>query len=418
MADLVERTPHIRVGGPLFLATGTLSQMAASLAQQGTIVLGVFFAALYSLDLSQMGEVIAAMTLGWVVSGLFIGTLVDLYGPRRVLFVGTLVLTCECFWLGVVVSLTGTVILLFLLGVSLGTVPLSGTKAVMMAWPRERRGMPIGIRQMGVPLGSMLAALTLPSLAGRVGLHSIYFGMSALLLVCGLIFCAVLPPRAPTPLSKAQPHLRLRGESRVIVAPVSAGFLLAWGQYSILTYTIPLLHGWSGMSLTLAGLALALAQVGGGVGRVFFGWLSDRMGGRPENVLQLTALSGAGLAVALMTLPRHPSFLVVAALWLVLGVMMVGWNALILTWVGQRVSEGNAGGAMGFTTSAILLGATVCTPVFGWIVEISGTYRAGWLTLALILTSAAVVLRLSKQRADAVALREERRDEPALAGRA
>lgn len=417
MAGLVEGTRQSPGGGTVLLVTGTLSQMAASLAQQGTVVLGVFFAALYSLDLSQMGIVIASMTLGWVVSGMFIGTLVDLYGPRRVLFIGTLLLTFVSFWLGVVSSFIGTLLLLFLMGVTLGAVPLSGTKAVMMAWPRERRGMPMGVRQMGVPLGSMLAALILPSLAGHVGLHAIYFGMSALLFVCGLLFCAVLPSREPIPASKTEPPVRLRSESRALITPACAGFLLAWGQYSILTYTIPLLHGRSGLSLTLAGVALALAQVGGGVGRVLFGWLSDRLGGRRESVLLMMALGGAALACSLTLLPRHPSFLVVALLWLLLGLMMVGWNALILTWVAERVSAGNAGGAMGLTTSAILLGATICSPVFGWIVEVSGTYRVAWLTLAALLCLAALLLRFTGRGQERFVESGKQFEEPAIAGR-
>lgn len=401
----------------VLLAAGTLSQVGASVAQQGTVLLGVFFAAAYSLSLSQMGALISAMTLGWVVAGLFVGSLVDRYGPRRVLLAGTVALTAVACAIGVVSNLALTVILLFLLGVSLGTVPLSGTKAVMMAWPRERRGTPMGVRQMGVPLGAMLAALILPGIASRAGPHPIYFGFAVVLFASGLLFCAVLPTHTPVVHNPTRPPVRLRSESGAVVVPALAGFLLAWGQYSILTYSIPLLHGRSGFSLTLAGVALALAQVGGGVGRILFGWISDRRGGRREHVLLVAAIGAAALACALSLLPRHPSFLVVAPLWLFLGLTMVGWNALILTWVAERVSVGNAGGAMGLTTSAILLGATVCSPVFGLIVEVSGTYRVAWLTLAALLGIAALLLWTATRRPERVALSEERRDEPALAGR-
>lgn len=171
------------------------------------------------------------------------------------------------------------------------------------------------------------------------------------------------------------------------------------------------------MSLKLAGVALALAQIGGGIGRVLFGWLSDRLGGRRELVLMATAAGGALLACVLLLLPRHPSFAVIAPLWLLLGITMVGWNALILTWVAERVSVENAGGAMGLTTSAILFGATVCTPVFGWIVEVSGSYRTAWLALAILLAIAATLLWAARQRSSTVTLPEDCRDEPALAGR-
>ena len=413
----MDRQHASRTSSGLFLITGTLSQAGASVAQQGTVILAVFFAAAYSLNLSQMGALVAAMTLGWVVGGLFIGSLVDRYGPRNVLLVGTVLLTAISCALALASNAGITALLLFLLGVSLGAVPLAGTKAVMMAWPRERRGLPMGVRQMGVPLGAMLAALILPSVASHVGLHPIYFGFAMLLFSTGLIFCAALPAHWPAPASRARPAVRLRSELSAVASPALAGFLLAWGQYSVLTYSIPLLHGRGAMSLTLAGVALALAQIGGGIGRVLFGWLSDRLGGRRELVLMATAAGGALLACVLVLLPRHPSFAVIAPLWLLLGITMVGWNALVLTWVAERVSVENAGGAMGLTTSAILFGATVCTPVFGWIVEASGSYQVAWLTLAILLAIAATLLRAARQDSSTVTLPKERHDEPALAGR-
>jgi predicted MFS family arabinose efflux permease len=73
---------------------------------------------------------------------------------------------------------------------------------------------------------------------------------------------------------------------------------------------------------------------------------------------------------------------------------------------------------MGLTTSAILLGATVCSPVFGLIVEVSGTYRVAWLTLAALLSVAALLLWTTSQRPDPTAAAPEAScDEPAFAGR-
>ena len=78
--------------------------------------------------------------------------------------------------------------------------------------------------------------------------------------------------------------------------------------------------------------------------------------------------------------------------WLLLGATMVGWNALMLTWSGERVSVRNAGAAMGLTTSAILLGAAISAPIFGFIVQASGTYRTAWFGLGALLAVAALLL--------------------------
>lgn len=400
----------------LELVTATLSQFGASVTQQGTIVLGIFFAATYSLNLAQMGAVVSSLTLGWMCSGLFVGTLVDAYGPRRVLFIGTLLLCVIATAVAATHSLPITVVLLFVLGLALGTVPLSGTKAVLMAWPREQRGLPMGIRQMGVPVGALAAALALPTLAAQFGLHPLYWGFAVLLGVCGLAFCAVLPRYERAPRRHASNTPLLRHELGRLVVPAVSGFLLAWGQYVLLTYTIPLLHRDDGLSLTLAGFVLAVAQVGGAGGRIIFGMISDRLGGRRDTVLLAAALAATLLACGLAALPGHVSALLLVPLWLVLGMTMVGWNALVLTWVGERVSIGNAGAAMGITTSAILLGATISAPIFGLIVQAGNSYRIAWLALAGVL-GAAVLLLWTQSRRESRRVQAWQANRPAVVSR-
>lgn len=388
------------------LATATLSQFSASVAQQGTVVLGVFFASAYSLSLSQMGAVVSSPTFGLVVSGLVVGSLVDRYGSRHVLLWGTLLMVTTAAAIGAIHRLPLTVALLFVLGLALGTVPLAGTKAVLVAWPRHRRGLPMGVRQMGVPAGALAAALLLPALAAQVGLHALYFGFAVLLAVGGLAFCAALPPGVPAA-AAADPHdgVRLRREARQIVVPAISGFLLAWGQYALTAYTIPFLNGRGGISIAEAGGLLALAQAGGAGARMLLGHVSDRLGTDRDLVLMATAAGAAVLACVLAVLPQHVWLVALAPLWLLLGATMVGWNALMLTWTGERVSVRNAGAAMGLTTSAILLGAAISAPIFGFIVQASGTYRTAWFGLGAILAAAALLLwgnaRWSARRARA-----------------
>lgn len=406
------------------LAAATLSQFGGSVTQQGTVVLGVFFAAAYHLSLAQMGAVVSSLTLGLVVSGLVVGSLVDRFGAQRVLGAGTVLLVAIATVIGATRELPVTVALLFALGLVLGTVPVSGTTAILAAWPRERRGLPMGVRQMAVPAGAMAAALALPALAARFGLHPLYFGFAALLAIGGLTFCTVLPAHPARiaassallegleEMEGARPGIALEAEtlpergtrdrpadraplrrevSRIAV-PALSGFLMVWGQYALVTYTIPFLHDRHGIALATAGLLLALSQAGAAAARVALGHLSDRLDGRRDLVLTVTAVSGAALAGVVAVLPRDVGMLALVPLWLLLGAAMVGWNALMLTWAGERVSLGNAGAAIGLTTSSILLGATISAPAFGLIVEVSGSYRVAWLALGAILALVAALL--------------------------
>ena len=382
----------------VLLTSATFSQFGASVMQQGTIVLGVFIAAAYHLSLSQMATTLAAMTLGWMFSGLIIGGFVDRWGPKRVLFFGSLALTAIALAIAVSPNLAATTALLFALGITIGAVPLSGVKVIMTLWPRERRGLPMGVRQIGVPLGALAAALVLPALATRVGFQPLYVAFAALAGASGLIFYALLPPQADRQAAAVARQGAPRQTSRLIV-PALCGFLLSWGQYTLLTYTIPMLHA-MGLTVVLAGALLAIAQVGGAAGRMALGAVSDRFGGRRDQTLLGVTLLGVVLAVTLANLPRGLPVWALAALWLALGFAYVGWNALALTWAGERVAEPRAGAAMGLETSAILAGATISGPIFGMVVEATHGYHDAWLTLAAVLAAAALLLLTQTRRGE------------------
>ena len=63
-AARAEATAYATHGRGALLSLGTLAQFGASVMQQGTIVLGVFFALAYHLTFTQMGALLAALTCG------------------------------------------------------------------------------------------------------------------------------------------------------------------------------------------------------------------------------------------------------------------------------------------------------------------------------------------------------------------
>ncbi|HKD77093.1 MAG TPA: MFS transporter, partial [Ktedonobacterales bacterium] len=367
----------------LSLVLATLSQAGMTVAHQGVVVVGIFFAAAYHLTLSQMGLVVSFVSLGWMCSGLFTGLLVDRLGPRIVLFCGTLLMSAAATFMGLTNNLIIICALLFVIGLGVSTVSLAGTVTVMTSWSRAERGLPMGIRQMGVPAGSMIAAFTLPTITARYGLHTLFWIFAAELFALGMAFCLVLPPslRTTPHLQLKEPTPKLWRDLRHITLPCFAGFLLAWSQYTLLTFTIPMLHDIGKLSVTLAGVALAMAQISGGIARIGLGALSDRLHGRHDLVLVATAAAAAVLALLVGVLPMRLPLPIILTLWFVLGAAMVGWNALIVTWSGERVRERNAGAAMGLTSSCVLFGAIITAPIMGGIIQVTGTFASAWITL-------------------------------------
>lgn len=109
------------------------------------------------------------------------------------------------------------------------------------------------------------------------------------------------------------------------------------------------------------------------------------------------------MALVVAFTPLRLPFGVLAVIWLVLGMTMVGWNALIVMWSSERVQEQNSGAAVGLTTSCILFGGIIAPPFMGGVIQTTHAYGSAWLVLAGILLLAGVVIwwGFRRQRASA-----------------
>jgi len=379
------------------LVIATTAQSGVTLVQQGVVVVGVFFIVAYHLTLAQMGAVVSLVSVGWMISALFTGMLMDAFGSRIVQFGGSLLMSASAFLISYMHNLAIICVLLVVLGLGVSVTSLAGTVMVINLWPREERGLPFGVRQMGVPLGAMAASLILPSLAATYGLSNLFRIFAATLLIMGIGFGLALPshtrerhvrPRADI----GGALLRTFREMRQIVFPSLTGFLLAFGQYTLLSISIPMLHANGALTVAAAGVILAAAQLGGAIARIGLGAITDRSGGRLDLTLGACAAVGALLALVVAFMPLRLPFAVLAIIWLLLGMTMVGWNALIVMWSSERVQQHNSGAAIGLTTSCILFGGILAPPFMGGVIQTTHVYGSAWVALAVILTLAGGVI--------------------------
>lgn len=377
--------------GPIpFLSLALLSQTGMSFVQQGLVVLGIFFVSAYHLSLTQLGFVTSSLSLGIMISMVFIGLAVDRVGPRFVLSWGTLLMSGLSALLFNVHNYSWLLGTLFLLGISLASVPSAGTKAVFTAFADRPRGLVMGIRQSGVPIGAAIAALALPRFVRQFSLGSVFGLFAVELLICGWAFAAVIRPGNRIASTSEHVHLEHRHWLQ-LMQPLTVAFLMVSGQYILLTFTLPVLHQIHHLSLVRAGQILALSQIGAGLGRVILGQVSDRLGGRRPPVLAFAAALGAILSLIVGILPDTVPVWLMFGIWTLFGFGAVGWNALALTWAGESVPPSYSGFAMSLTGTVIFLGASISTPVFGFLVDTTHRFAYGWWMLSGILTLAAIV---------------------------
>ena len=183
-------------------------------------------------------------------------------------------------------------------------------RAVMGWFARSQRGLALGIRQTGVPLGGGVAAIALPLIVAAFSLRAALLTLAGGCLVAAAVgwrWMREAPPPPPNrPVVNAPPPTRDRRLWRL----ATGSGLLVVAQSSLLGFLVIFLVNERGWSLAAAAAVLAAVQVGGSAVRIGAGRWSDR---REERVapMRWMALAGSVFLVATAALTAGPDWLLV-----------------------------------------------------------------------------------------------------------
>jgi MFS family permease len=382
------------IGSPrAVLAAASAAQASVSVVAFGLPAIGPDLRDAYVLSLPMLGAALAANILG---SGVFLiaaGFLVDRFGARPSMLVGTAIGAGGLAAAGFAPGPEALVALLFLSGAGSSVIPIAGTRALFGVYEVDRRGWAFGVRQMAVPLGGTVAALLLPALVALGGIRLALIGSALLVLTSGLAFAAaggaVQRDRRS---SFALPRLwRTPGMRRLLL--VAALYIVV--LQAVVTYTVPAARA-AGFSPMVAGTAFVLVNVAAGVARLVWGRLADRGGGgrRVRTLVEVGGVAAIGAVAFALALDAGPAVLFATVVLLAFGAL--GWNALVYVTAGERVPHELAGQSVALAATVVFVVAAVSTPPLGALAD-----RAGWdvfwlTTAALALAGAALAATLPR----------------------
>jgi len=381
--------PHVRLSRWAVLVLVTLAHALGALAVLSVAPLSPFLLDALHLSRAQVGLLLPAVYLGGVLMSLPAGWLTDRLGVRVTLGVGQAVIGVLVLVAALAGSLGTLLACLVLAGFGFSVLNPATGKAVLEWFPPHGRGLAMGIKQTGLTLGGLVGALALPPLALGAGWRSALAAGGALALVSAAVtLVAYRTPAARSPAAPA-PWPRL-GELRVflrrpgVIVVFLSGLALSVAQSSVLAHLAIYARETFALSPVAAGQMLALAQAGGTASRLAWGAISDRsFGGRRRPGVVVNALIGAG-AYALLSLGDRLPAAGLVPLALVAGVGAFGWVGLYFALVaeigGARYAGLLTGVAVAFAWSGVLVGP----PVFGLLVDRTGSYAWPWLGLAAI----------------------------------
>jgi len=362
------------------LALGVLAQAAGTFVVATPAYLIPLLHLQQGVPLAQVGLLVAAPTVGLVLTLVAWGALADRVGERWVIAGGlalAAVLTALAAAAGGPV-LTG--VLLLLAGGATGSCNAASGRVVVGWFPKRRRGLAMGIRQMSQPLGVAAAALAVPPLAdaGGIGLPLLAGAAATGVLAVACAVGITDPPRPPRAVSAAtaNPYRRDRFLLRVHVVSV----LLVVPQFTLSTFGLIWLIADLRWSATAAGLVIAVAQLAGAVGRIVVGSASDRFG--RMRLLRLVAVAGV-VGLLLLAAAGAAEWAAPAAILLVVTTTVsVADNGLAFTSVAEAAGPSWSGRALGVQNTGQFLAASAVAPGLGALITVVG-YPVAFALVAL-----------------------------------
>jgi len=359
------------------------------------------------LPLAQAGLLSAAPTFGTVLTLVAWGAVADRYGERWVICGGIALTAVFAFAAAAVSGYTALGVLLLLGGAASASTSSASGRVVAAWFPRSRRGLAMGIRQMSQPLGVTVAALVVPSLAARAGISAPLLLAGSLAAVLALA-CAVgitTPPRpqgtqgtqgSDSTTATTRPANPYRG-NRFLARIHLLSALLVVPQFTLSTFGMIWLITALGWNTAAAGALIAASQFIGAVGRILVGHLSDRVGSRTR-VLRWVAVSGVAVMLALAAVgalhwPVAPAVVLVIA-----STVSVADNGLSFTSVAEASGRAWSGKALGIQNTGQFIAASVVGPGIGALITAVGYPFAFALVALTPLASIPLVPAQDRQR--------------------
>jgi MFS family permease len=293
-------------------------------------------------------------------------------------------------------GVTGLALATVVLGLGYGAAAPASTHLLVPQTPQPVFNLVMSLRQIGVPLGGVLAALILPPLALAIGWRG------ALLAELGPVLLLIVAMEFPRRRWDQDREPRRRVFGRALVQPFAllreqrfrrlsvAAFVYAGLSLCLVAFMTVQLTTVVGLPLVQAGQILAAYQIAGSLSRPVWGWIADRFLTPAQTLAVLGFGMAGGAALAGFYGPGWPRWAVMA------NALLAGCTAGGYTGVGYAEYAALGGSrrteATGLGTAIFFAGGMAAPPAFGVAVAALGGYRASYLIGAICALASGVLL--------------------------
>ena len=337
---------------------------------------------------AELGLIVSGMFFGSSATALLVGWLVDVMGARRLQTAALVVATVGVLLFSQIQAPVQGVLLGILMGGAHSSVGPAFSKAIIDWVTPQSRGLALGIAEASIPLSGIIAAVLISFLAVSFGWRSAVMILALLIAVSSVLFFTLYRDRpgglmdAPKQ-GRSDGRLRLVAKNRDIWVVAFYSLAITAVQSVLVAYLVLFLREFLDMSTVVAGACLAVAMAGGTVGRVGWGLVSDLLlNGRRALTLAIVGVVTTASMALLAWLPSDAPLLLVLAVSFVVGLNIIGWSGVRAVFVAELAGPALTGTAIGFSNTILMTGAFAFTPLFGLIVDRTGSYDTAWWMMA------------------------------------
>lgn len=354
-----------------------------------------------------IGLIVAAVTITGIIVKLPAGALSDLFGFRNLMMSGAVVKATGPFLYLLAFTWPGLLVARFYHGLATALYAPPASALVAKAYPTAR-GQRLGVYNAAENAGIVIG----PVLGGAVlALTSSDFSLS--FVICGVIGVLALvamlripkdpitnaPPRTPGESVGLRPALRqvAVGVRQILADPairlVSLVEAVLWlGIGSVQAY-LPIYAVSIGLPVWQIGLLAGGQGIASVLSRPLMGRYSDRLRSR-KSLIILGTLLCVGTLVAI---PYTANFMLLLLLSVVFGLGTGIVTPSTMAMIGDLVTKGNYGSAMGVFGSLWDAGHATGPVIFGFLLVFLG-YQTSWLIMGVVMLVALAVFLIGSAR--------------------